>query len=63
VNCGDSRVLPNTIDPKSSSLMKTFMVVFPIGKLVATANEQTISMRKQLSAACRKIYDLRYHHG
>jgi hypothetical protein len=44
VNCG-GKVLPNTSAPKLSSWIETFMVVFLIGRLVASANEQTMSMK------------------
>ncbi len=43
VNCG-GKVLANTSAPELSSWMETFMVVFPIGRLVASANKRTMSM-------------------
>jgi hypothetical protein len=36
--------LANTSAPELSSWMETFMVLFPIGRLVASANKRTMSM-------------------
>jgi hypothetical protein len=44
--------------------METFMVVFPIGRLVALANKGTMSMIGSSSLQqAGKSYDLGFHHG
>ncbi len=61
VNCG-GKVLANTSALGLTPYMETFMVVFPIGRLVASANEQTMSMIGNSSLQqADKSYDLDFH--
>jgi hypothetical protein len=53
VSCG-GKILANTSAPKSTPCIETFMVMFPIGRLVAFSQRMNhINDRKQLSAAGR----------